>query len=111
MLTFGLSTPIDALSWVITLTLGMKLVATIILLRVRQEVWDRPGWGANLWWITKITPIIAVPCFALIAVLQGDADLVWLSTALMLFVIVAVPWKVRQRRKRIAARTSVTTSA
>ena len=106
MLTFGFSTPLDSLSWVVVLTLGLKVLATLILLNVSKDVWDRPGWGAVLWWSTKITPLIAVPCAIGIAWLQGMTDQIWIFVALMLFVVVAVPLKIRQRRARMAGRTA-----
>lgn len=106
MLTFGSSTLLDLLSWIVVLTLGLKVVATLTLLNVSKDVWDRPGWGAILWWSTKITPVIAVPCVIWIAWLQGMTDQVWIFIALMLFVVVAVPLKIQQRRARIANRTS-----
>jgi hypothetical protein len=104
MMTFGFSTLIDLLSWVIVLTLGLKVVATLVLLGVPKDIWDRPGWGAALWWATKITPVVAVPCIIWLALLQGLTDLVWIYLALMLFVVIAVPLKIRQRRNRIARR-------
>ncbi|MCI1141358.1 hypothetical protein MOP88_01800 [Sphingomonas sp. WKB10] len=82
--------------------MGAKLVATIILLSVGKGMRDRPGWGAMLWWLTKITPVIAVPCAILIAWLKGLTGPLWLFVALMLFVLVAVPLKIRGRRTRIA---------
>lgn len=106
-MTFGTSTLIDLLSWVVVSSLGLKLVATLILLTVSKEVRDRPGWGALLWWSTKVTPVIAVPCVIFIAWRQGLDDQVWIMAALMVFVVVAVPLKIRQRRSRIAARQSV----
>lgn len=108
MLTFGSSTLIDLLSWIVVLTLGFKALATIILLTVKQEVRDQPGWGSVLWWATKIAPIIAVPCGISIAWLQRQTSLVWVFSALMVFVVIAVPMKVRQRRARMAHRTSAT---
>ncbi len=105
MMTFGFSTLLDVLSWIVVLALGSKVVATLVLLSVNKEVWDRPGWGAALWWVSKITPVIAVPCAIWIAVLQRTTNLVWIFLAIMLFVIIAVPLKVRQRRNRIAKRT------
>jgi len=106
MMTFGSSTLLDLLSWIVVLTLGFKAVATLILLNVSKDVWDRPGWGAALWWSTKITPVIAVPCAIWIAWLQRMTGQVWVFIALMLFVVVAVPIKVRQRRARMADRNS-----
>ena len=106
MLSFGFSTWLDFFSWIVVLTLGLKAVATIILLAVDKDVRDRPGWGAVLWWSTKVTPPIAVPCAIGIALLQGMTDMIWIFAALMLFVVVMVPVKVRQRRARIAEQTA-----
>ena len=111
MMSFGFSTQIDLLSWFVVLALGLKVIATAILLAVGKENRDRPGWGATLWWITKITPFIAVPCMIWLAWLQGMISQVWLFLGLMLFVIVAVPFKVRQRRTRIADEASGKKSA
>lgn len=103
MMTFGHSTLLDFLSWTVALTLGVKIVATLILLTVGKDVRGQPGWGAALWWITKVTPAIAVPCAIWIAWAQRLTILMWVFAALMFFVIVAVPLKIRQRRTRIAS--------
>lgn len=104
MMTFGFSTLIDFLSWIVALTLGLKVLATAILLNFNKDFWDQPGWGAVLWWSTKVTPLVAVPSALGIAYLQKTTDQIWIFAALMLFVLVAVPLKVRQRRGRIARR-------
>ena len=104
MMTFGFSTLLDLLSWIVAVMLGTKGLATLILLNFDKSVWDRAGWGAIFWWSTKITPIIAVPCVICIAWLQGMTDQVWIFVGLMVFVMAAVPWKIRQRRARIADR-------
>lgn len=106
MITLGFTTLIDALSWVIVLSLSLKLIATLILLGVSKDVRDRPGWGSILWWSTKITPVIAVPCMIAVAMLQRMESVVWIFLALMVFVVIAVPLKIRQRRNRIAMRKS-----
>ena len=111
MMTFGFSTPLDLLSWIVAITLGSKLLATLVLLNVSKDVWDRPGWGAVLWWSTKITPLIAVPCVIVIGWLRGMTDQIWIFATLMVFVLVAVPWKIRQRRARIVDRTAAKTVA
>jgi len=100
-MTFGFSTLIDVLTWIAALSLGLKLVATVVLLSVRKDVRYRPGWGAGLWWATKITPVIAVPCVIWIALLQGWATIAWVYGALMLFVAIAVPIKIRRRRHHL----------
>lgn len=101
MMTFGFSTLLDLLSWIVAVTLGAKVLATLILLNLDKSVWDQPGWGAIRWWSTKITPMIAVPCVMYLAWLQGMTDQVWIFVGLMAFIMVAVPLKVRQRKKRI----------
>ncbi|MCA1654517.1 MAG: hypothetical protein ABR588_02335 [Sphingomicrobium sp.] len=106
MMTFGFTTLIDVLSWIVVFALTLKVGATLIILIGNKEMRDQPGWGSTLWWATKTTPIVAVPCLIWIAMLEGDASLAWLFLALGLFVIVAVPLKIRQRRNRIAKRMS-----
>ena len=105
-MTFGFSTLIDALSWVIVLTLGLKVVATVIVLAVDKDMRDRPGWGSWLWWSTKITPLVAAPCLIALALLQHLTTDIWLFGGLTLFVVLAVSYKVRQRRNRIAKQLS-----
>ena len=102
-MTFGFSTMIDALSWTIVLLLGVKVIATIILLSHSEEAHFGSPMGTGLWWSTKITPLIAVPCLIAIALLQNRSGDVWVYGALMLFVLVAVPvmvWR-RFRRNRV----------
>ena len=109
--TFGHSTLIDLLSWTVALALGAKIVATLILLTAGKDVRDQPGWGSFLWWVTKVAPVIAVPCAIWIAWDQQLTDLLWVFLALMLFVIIAVPLKIRQRRKRLANQTAASSIA
>lgn len=109
VLTFGFSTRIDFLSWIVVVALGLKIVATIVLLVVDKSVRDRPGWGSAFWWVTKIAPIIAVPCLVWIAELENDPDLVRLFLCLGLFVMVAVPLKILQRFRRISDRRAAIT--
>lgn len=101
MMTFGFSTILDLLSWIVAVTLGAKVLATLLLFNFDKGVWDQPGWGAILWWSTKITPMIAVPCVIYLAWLQGMTDQVWIFVGLMAFIMVAVPLKVRQRKNRM----------
>jgi len=110
MMTFGFATLIDVLSWIVVLSLALKVIATLVVLIVNKEKRDQPGWGSNLWWVTKITPIIAVPCLIWIALLERETGLVGLFLALGLFVIVAVPLKIRQRQKRISKHMPATSS-
>ncbi|MFM9851234.1 MAG: hypothetical protein ACKVOJ_00300 [Sphingomonadaceae bacterium] len=106
MFSFGFSTLVDLLSWVVVSSLGLKLIATLYILIVDKEMRDRPGFGSVLWWSTKITPIIAVPCLIWIALLKGETSQAWLFAAMGLFVIIAEPLKIRQRRNRITEQTS-----
>lgn len=62
MMTFGFATLIDVLSWIVVVSLALKVIATPVLLIVNKEKRDQPGRGPTLWRVTKITPIIAVPC-------------------------------------------------
>ena len=101
MLTFGCSTLIDGLSWIAALALGLKVAATLFVLIVNKGMRDQPGWRSGLWWVTKLAPIIAVSCLVCIALLQRETGLTWFYGAVALFVVVAVPLKVRQRRRRI----------
>ena len=101
---FGFSTPVDLLSWIVVVTLGAKLLATIVVVIAGKHVVDRPGWGSILWWVTKLTPIIAIPCAIAVAVMQKQDDAIIAFVAMTLFVIIAVPLKIRQRGRRIARR-------
>lgn len=101
MLHFGVTSILDLLSWIVMVALGAKVAATLIVLVVDKSARDRPGWGSILWWVTKLTPVIVVPCLAYIAVLQNDANLLHLSMLAGLFVLVAVPMAIRKRRTRI----------
>jgi hypothetical protein len=49
MLHLGLSNTIDALSWIVVFALGLKVMATALVLLVDMEARDRPGWGTVLW--------------------------------------------------------------
>ena len=109
MLTFGFDTLIDLLSWAAVIALAVKILATLFVLTVDKDMRDRPGWGSGLWWATKVTPIVAVPGVIWIAVLQHETGTAWLYGAAGLFVMVAVPLKIQQRRRRIAKRSVVGT--
>lgn len=101
--SFGYSTLPDLLTWIVVLTLGAKAVATLILLLVGRDARDRRGWGTMLWWTTKLTPIVAIPCAIALALMQRQTDTALLFAAMAVFVAIAVPLKVRQRRNRLAA--------
>jgi len=51
--------------------------------------------------MTKMTPVIAVPCLIWIAFLERDGTLVKLFVALGFFVVIAVPLAIQKRRRRI----------
>lgn len=109
MLHFGFKTTLDLLSWIVVFTLGSKILATVTVLAVDKTARDRPGWGSKLWWLTKLTPLIAVPCLLAIAVLERDDQLVQLFLALGGFVLVAVPLSIWQRHRRISRYRSAKT--
>jgi hypothetical protein len=102
MFSFGTSTSSDALSWVIVISLGAKVIATLILLVVDRERRDTPGWGSALWWVTKITPLIAVPAMIALAMSRRDTHLAWAFGALGVFALLAIFHRVRQRSRRMA---------
>jgi hypothetical protein len=108
MLTFGHTTLIDALSWIIVLTLGLKLLATVLLLTILLPTTTHTRIRSSLWWSTKITPLIAVPCFIWLCAREGMTDYAWLGATLMVFVVIAVPFKIVQRRQRMARNISPT---
>lgn len=110
-MTFGFTTLTDFLSWIVVFAFTLKVLSTLFILIINKEMRDQPGWGPALWWVTKITPVVAVPCLIWIALLQGEASSAWLFFGLGLFVFVAVSLKVRERRTRIAKRISLGESA
>lgn len=77
--------------------LGLKVAATIILLSRDKRTWFQARWSAGLWWFTKVTPILAVPCMIAIALLQNKVGDAWAYGGLMLFVLTAVPIVVWRR--------------
>lgn len=105
MFTFRFATLIDALSWALATALAVKLLATLILM-MNKEMRDRPGWGSALWWVTKVSPVVAVLCFVGIAFIERDKRLALVALPVALFVGVSVPLKISQRRRRIAERGS-----
>lgn len=97
-MTFGFSTVIDLLSWTAVILMAIKLVATIILLsRGARRHQPLPGpFAMPLWWATKITPVIAVPCLIAIALIENRMGDLWIWSAMMVFVAMMVPvmiWK------------------
>lgn len=101
-MTFGFSTITDVLSWAIVVLLSVKVLATVVLLTRRKDMWFQAKWSAGLWWSTKVTPILAVPCMIAIALIQQRTGDAWAYGGLMLFVIVAVPIVVWRRFYRIS---------
>ncbi len=94
-MTFGFTTAVDFLSWAIAVLLGMKVVATIILLSRERKSWFQARWTLWLWWVTKVTPVFAVPCLFMIGVQLRQSNIMWISVALLVFVLIAVPVKIR----------------
>ena len=97
-MTFGFATLGDALSWLVALMLGAKLVATVaLLIDRRRERRVLARWDASLWWLTKIVPLPAVLIVLWLAYEAGDASQVRLYSALLVFVLIAVPIKIHRR--------------
>jgi len=72
-------------------SLALKVGATIVLLRQDSERWLE-GWvNASLWWSTRITPLVAVPCLIAIALIEHDGRDAWFFSAAMVYVLIAVP--------------------
>lgn len=94
---FGFSSLVDLLSWLAVASLALKAAATIVLLR-RDSGRRFEGWvNAGLYWSTKITPLVAVPCLIAIAMIEHDRRDAWGFAAVMVFVLVAVPLTVWRR--------------
>jgi len=90
--------PLAASLWAVAIgLLGLKLAATIILLLRPSATRLATVQGKWLWWATKITPIIAVPCLIVAAWIEQDRAGLWVWSLMMVFVTVAVPIKIRQR--------------
>jgi hypothetical protein len=96
-MTFGFSSVIDLLSWAIVALLGLKVSATVILLRRDKQTWFRHRWSGALWWSTKITPLLAVPCIIAVAMLQYNIGDAWGNAEPMLFVLIALPVVISRR--------------
>ncbi|MDQ1231442.1 hypothetical protein [Sphingomonas sp. 2378] len=103
LLSFGFSTFADLLSWIVVLTLGTKVGATTALLVAGKDIRDQPGWGSGLWWLTKLTPYLAIACAIALAMMR-EHDAILPLSAMAVFVAIAVPLKIRQRRVRIRRR-------
>jgi hypothetical protein len=83
---------IVGLLWLaVILLLGLKVIATLILLARPPELRLASRHGVWLWWATKITPVFAVPCLIAIAWIENDRVGLWVYPLLMVFVLVAVP--------------------
>ena len=106
-MTFGFASLIDLLSWTIAALLGLKVAAMIVLLRRDRQSWFETPSGTFLWWSSKVTPLLAVPCMILVAVLTHRLAEAWAYAALMVFVLIAVPvaiWNRFGRRRRPASK-------
>lgn len=82
---------VDLLWAAVILLLGVKLAATLILLPRSPEARLASPRGRLLWWATKITPLLAVPCLIAIAWIEQDRAGMLVYPLLMVFVLVAVP--------------------
>lgn len=104
-MSFGCSTIVDLLSWTAVILLMIKLIATVILLsRGARRHQPLPGpFALPLWWSTKITPVLAVPCLIAAALISHRTNEVWLWSAMMVFVTVMVPVMIWKRFYRLPA--------
>jgi hypothetical protein len=100
-LSFGFSGIPDLLSWAIVALLGLKVVATAILLRIPPDARFATGRRRALWWSTKITPLLVVPSMIALARAQGRIGDAWVFAGLLAFVLIAVPLTVRRRFVRV----------
>lgn len=91
---------VDLLWAAVILLLGIKLAATLILLPRRPETRLSSLQGRLLWWATKITPLLAVPCLIAIAWIGQDRAGLLVYPLLMAFVLVAVPLVAWRRFRR-----------
>lgn len=90
--------PLAASLWAAAIALlVLKLAATIVLLLRPPATRLATGRGQWLWWTTKITPVIAVPCLIVAALIEHDRTGLWVWSLMMVLVAVAVPIKIRQR--------------
>lgn len=95
---------------VVALLLSAKVATTAVLLRRDSATRLYSVSGRRLWWVTKRTPVVAVPCMIAIAAMHGRRDEVAIYAALMLFVIVvwreeSGPWKIRRHRAALIPRS------
>ncbi|MFS2110378.1 hypothetical protein ACCC88_11855 [Sphingomonas sp. Sphisp140] len=82
---------VDLLWAAVILLLGTKLAATLVLLPRSSEARLASPQGRLLWWATKITPLLAVPCLIAIAWIEQDRAGMLVYPLLMAFVLVTVP--------------------
>lgn len=94
---FGFSSLVDLLSWLAVASLALKAGATIVLLRRDSRYWFKSRINTALYWSTKITPLVAVPCLIAIAVVEHDSRNAWFFAAAMVYVLIAVPLTVWRR--------------
>jgi hypothetical protein len=96
-MSFGFGSIVDLLSWAIAALLALKVAATIILLQRDRQNWFDTRSGAFLWWSSKVVPLLAVPCMIAIALITHRIGDVWAYGALMVFVLLAVPFAIWNR--------------
>jgi hypothetical protein len=109
-MTFGFSTTIDILSWIAATLLAIKLVATITLLCRNRSTRYETCYGSALWWATKSTPMIAVPCVIVTALIQNNRHDAYIYAGMMLFVLVTVPIMIWKRFYRPVAEHEITSN-
>ena len=89
--------PVTLLWGAAIVLVGIKALATLVLLRRPPAERTADRLGRWLWWSTKITPILAVPCLIAVARIEHDPGGFWGYSLLMVFVLVAVPIMVWRR--------------
>ncbi|WP_296616466.1 hypothetical protein [Sphingomonas sp.] len=92
--------PSGVLVWITAALLGIKLLSTVVLLALPRDSWFDSRWTAGLWWASKITPLLAVPCMIVLALKAQQYGWARVFACLMLFVVVAVPVKIWRRSYR-----------
>lgn len=87
--------PLASLLWGLAIALlALKAGATAILLLRPPATRLVSAEGRLLWWATKLTPVVAVPCLIAAALLEHDRAGFWIWSLMMAFVAVAVPIKI-----------------
>lgn len=68
----GTSTYGDYLTWVAFLLLGVKLLSTFAILAIGRARWSVVWWANPVWWVSAISPVVALLCLATANYLDGQ---------------------------------------